>query len=166
MIPLTVRHRKTHTGEDGTVTNYSQFLGCGPPLDVLGRPGDIFVDMRDGAEGIFLKEGEWWIQWTGVIKLTGAQKRQGLNPILHPQNDRLTIWCNQDEVCWMDRGKLAAARGRVFTRFPGQGVITARQLIMESPRLLEEIADMYQGVGVRRRETRPEVNVNFRSGRT
>jgi hypothetical protein len=43
---------------------YSQFLGCGTSLDVLGLPGDIFVDITRGAYRIFVKHS-CWVEWAG-----------------------------------------------------------------------------------------------------
>jgi len=74
---LTVRQRKTHVSDEGHKTNYSHFLGCGPPHYVLGRLGDIFVDITEGAYGIFVKEASHWVEWIGVIKLIRERDTAG-----------------------------------------------------------------------------------------
>lgn len=153
----------THREKDGTKTYYSRFLGGGPPLDVLGRPGDIFVDIRMAEEGIFMKDGDRWIEWPGVTKMIGGQRCQGLNTTLHPRNERLTIWCDRDGIYWMDRGRLAAASERLFTRFPGKEVITARRLIIDSDAIVDEISHMYMAELEGRIKARNERYLNYQS---
>lgn len=156
VVPITVRQRMTHVSDEGHETNYSRFLGCGPPHHVLGRPGDIFVDITKGAYGIFVKDDDCWLEWIGVIKLIGGERRQGLTVLVHPLNARLVLWCTKKEVLWMDRAKLTAARGVLFARHPGRSKITAREMIEESPELVTEIEDMYKAERERQRELERE----------
>jgi len=144
VILLTVRQCKTHVSNEGHETSYSCFLGCGPPHYVLGRPGDIFINITEGAYGIFVKEAGHWVEWIGVIKLIRGERCSGLTMLLHPQNARLTVWCTKQEVLWIDHAKLMAACGALFAQHLCQSIITAREMIEELPALVTEIGDMYK----------------------
>ena len=106
--------------------------------------GDIFVDITEGAYGIFVKEASHWVEWIGVIKLIGEERRSRLTMLLYPQNARLTVWCTKQEVLWIDCAKLTAAHGALFAQHPCQLIITAREMIEELPALVTKIGDMYK----------------------
>lgn len=132
---------------EGDWTRYSQFLGYSPPLDVLGRPGDIFVDITCRTYGIFIKGAECWIEWVGVKKCKGSGKRtmaQTTHPLLfHPHNKGLTIWCNRWDVIWIPRSALRSNRRELFRRHPDQSIILAGEMIKETTLLAPRIANMY-----------------------
>jgi len=144
VVLLTIRQHKTHVSNERHETNYSRFLGCGPPHYVLEGPEDIFVDITEGAYGIFVKEASHWVEWISVIKLIGRERHSGLTMLLHPQNARLMVQCTKQEVLWIDCAKLTAAHRALFAQHPCQSIITAREMIEESPALVTEIGDMYK----------------------
>ena len=145
--PLTIRNRKVYANDQGDWTHYSQFLGCGPPLDVLGRPGDIFVDITLGAFGIFVKYTARWVEWAGIKKCFERQSlaKAAHPPLFHPHNEKLTIWCTSQDVLWVPRTTLGGNRGDVFRRHPGRSFISAREMVEETTVLAQKIADMYGG---------------------
>jgi len=54
------------------------------------------------------------------------------------------IWCNGEEVLWLDCPKLAVACGTMFNWFHGQSIITAGELIEDSPAVVTKITEIYK----------------------
>jgi len=136
-----------YTNDKGDRTPYSQFLGCGPPLDVLGRPGDIFVNITRGAYGVFVKYTAGWVEWAGIQKYSCSVKRHAQAgthpPLFHPHNENLTICFNMTDVAWIPRANLGGARGELFRRRPGQSRISAGEMIEATTVLAKKIDAMY-----------------------
>ena len=155
-----------YENKEGDGTHYSQFLGCGPPLDVLGRPGDIFVDITRGAYGIFVKYPACWVEWAGVKKCGGPGQRirKTTHPALfHPQNEKLTIWCTTKDVVWIPRTTLNSNRRDLFRRYSGQSVVSAGKMIEGATVLEKKIAVMYEEEQERLRAHTPSpLAVNIR----
>jgi len=151
-----------YVSDEGDRTPYSQFVGCGPPMDVLGRPGDIFVDVTRGAYGIFVKYTARWVEWAGIRKCNGLARQATQTthpPLFHPHNEKLTIWCYKKDVTWIPRTFLKHARSNVFKRYTGQSIVSAGELVEETTVLARKVAAMYDGERKRLRAHPLAINV-------
>ena len=155
-----------YESNEGDRIPYSQFLGCGPPLDVLGIPGDIFVDITRGAYGVFVKYAARWVEWAGVKRCDAFMRHiiKTTQPALfHPKNEKLMIWCTKEDVVWIPRTVLQQSCRQLFIRHPGRSVISAGEMIEESTVLEKKIAVMYEGERERLRAHTPSaLAINIR----
>jgi len=140
-----VRYERCYKSRGGDQIPYAQFRGYGTPPETLGSPGDIFLDITDGAYRAFAKTPHW-IEWAGIKQCRQGQTvlRSTHPQVYHPYNDKMVLWCTTKDVVWYRRALVKKARMRVFRR-TGKGVVSVREMVEGMKVLKKEIKAISEG---------------------